>query len=1234
MTTRSHTKQNRKRIRNLMVPIVLLLIFIGSAMVFTGAQAEEPRTRSDSEAYDGYTLFNPNGAKKTYLVDMDGETVHTWDNSESGGYSVYLLENGNILRPAKDDDAQLNGGASAGLLQEIDWDGNVVWEYEYSSSTYLTHHDIELLPNGNILLIAWEVKSASEATAAGRSKDEEIWPDHIIEVKPEGSDDGEIVWEWHAWDHLIQDHDDTKDNYGVVSDHPELLDVNLDGKSSRAPPGGGGNDWLHINGISYNPERDQIVISSHFMNEFYVIDHSTTTEEAAGHTGGDSGKGGDILYRWGDPENYGAGDSGDQEFDVIHCSVWIPEGYPGAGNILVFDNGEADKESRIAEITPPMDGDGNYVLSPGEAYGPDSLSWSYSDGTDFYSNHLGSNQRLPNGNTLISESTSGYLFEVDSDGNNVWDFTHENEIARSLRYASDYEGLKALWPNEAPSASAGDDQEITPETEVTLDGSASSDSEDDTSELVFHWNVSASNPEAVTLSDESTAQPTFTAPDVLGDYLFTLAVQDTEGAWSTEDEVTITIVSPARPTVDAGVNQQALFDDLVTLDGSGCSDEKDDISELVFDWNVSAGNPSEITLSDETSISPTFTAPKAAGNYFFTLVVQNTQGLWSGEGEVRVTIISTGEDLTPHDPILIDGNDDFIYDNGVTRGSGTLEEPYVIEGWTINASTAHGIEIKDTDAFFIIVNNLIQNDGATGSYCGIRMDEVTHGTIEQTYITDNRWSGISLSFSSSNTVQDNLLQNNSDGIDLYYASGNTIENNDISNSSSGLLLEASSKNNLIHNNTITSNELGIYMVGYEGSVVENIVSHNTLTNNKGAIDLEWNCDSNTITNNFIGSNLEHGVYVGYSSKNIIVNNILQDRNYSLNLYKSSFTTVRNNTFTNGGMVISGSGLDHYFHTIDQLNLIDDKPIYYYSNMTGVDIDGVVAGQIFLVNCKSSTITSVEVSNTEQAIMLAYSENIEVTDSDLNNNRYGLYLTASKTNTLSNNSMANNEYGIWLSAASNTNSISYNQIQSNSVAGIKLLSSSQDNEVHFNNFTENGEGIEVDASTSQVDATENWWGSDSGPYHTSLNSEGTGDIVSDNVLFTPWTGKEEPANQLPLASAEADPLTGATPLAVSFKATGSDADGTIISYDWDFDDGTTATGQYLNHSFETAGTYTVTLTVTDDDGATATADLTITVTEADDDDGDSPAPGFSEILVMVALASVFFCFQKRRNGGSE
>jgi len=405
----------------------VILAFLLAAATTTG--------RAWAEAYAGYTLFSPNNSTHSYLVDMANQEAKHWTHNRSGGYSCYLLENGNLIRTAMYG-TSLNGGGAQGAVQVVAPNGTLVWEYLYSTSLHRSHHDIEPMPNGNVILIAWEKKTAAQAVQAGLDTSTEIWPDHLIEVQPVGSNGGNIVWEWHAWDHLIQDHDATKDNYGVVGDHPELLDINLGNVG-----GLGGGDWMHTNGVSYDPMKDQVVISSHNLNEFWVIDHSTTTAEAAGHTGGNAGMGGDILYRWGNPSNYDR--PGTQYFRVVHSSVWIPEGYPGQGNIMAFNNRENMGTSIVCEIAPPYQGQYNYYLASGQAYGPSSPAWTWT-ASGFYSNHLGSCQRLANGNTLACEATSGVLWEVDAAGVVQWNYARGGEIPRAQRYGNGYPGLSAL----------------------------------------------------------------------------------------------------------------------------------------------------------------------------------------------------------------------------------------------------------------------------------------------------------------------------------------------------------------------------------------------------------------------------------------------------------------------------------------------------------------------------------------------------------------------------------------------------------------------------------------------------------------------------------------------------------------------------------------------------------------------------------------------------------------------
>jgi hypothetical protein len=449
------------------LPGVVILL----SLVFSSALYAQDQTvglfKNEAGAFEGYTLFAPIRYKTTYLIDMNGLLVNKWESNYQPGQSVYLLENGNILRTVTVNNQTFKAGGAGGGVQEIDWDGNIVWEYHYSSNTYLHHHDVEMLPNGNVLMIAWELKSRSECIGAGRNPsmliDNELWPDHIIEVEPDGATGGNIVWEWHMWDHLVQDYDSQKENYGVVKDHPELIDINF-----VMNPNMTSADWNHTNAIDYNEKFDQIVISLHNMSEIYVIDHSTTTQEAAGHAGGNSGKGSDILYRWGNPRVYDMGTASDQKYFLQHNSQWIDSGYPGAGNLLVFNNGKGRPEgdySTIDEIVPPVDNDGNYTLVSGSPYGPVEQKWIYTadNPTDFYGKNISGAERLPNGNTLICNGPYGQFFEVTPDDDIVWEYVNPvtntgplsqgdpiptgpdggqtNQVFRCSRYAPDYPGL-------------------------------------------------------------------------------------------------------------------------------------------------------------------------------------------------------------------------------------------------------------------------------------------------------------------------------------------------------------------------------------------------------------------------------------------------------------------------------------------------------------------------------------------------------------------------------------------------------------------------------------------------------------------------------------------------------------------------------------------------------------------------------------------------------------------------
>lgn len=409
----------------------------------------------------GYTLIAPFSLETTYLLDDQARVVHSWESRYPPGLAPYLLPNGNLLRGIQVEDLPVDFGAGGitGGLQEFTWDGELVWQYILASDEAHLHHDVEPLPNGNLLAIAWTSRTQEEALAAGRREthagEDGMWPAAIFEIEPLRPHGARIVWEWHVWDHLVQDTDPDLPNYGAPSAHPHRVDINGDipreaGESSGAlsdderaqlialgyiddtsdtggdDDGDDGDeeddkraDWLHLNGIDYNAELDQIVVSSWWFNEIWVIDHGITTEEARGSKG-------DLLFRWGNPQTYGRGSAVDRRLFHQHDPQWIPAGFPGAGDITIFNNGRSrpDEEySSVVQITPPLQPDGTYAIEGLDPFGPEAPTWEWTPPEDdrLYSSFISGTHRLANGNTLVIGGPQGRVLEVTPDSELVWD---------------------------------------------------------------------------------------------------------------------------------------------------------------------------------------------------------------------------------------------------------------------------------------------------------------------------------------------------------------------------------------------------------------------------------------------------------------------------------------------------------------------------------------------------------------------------------------------------------------------------------------------------------------------------------------------------------------------------------------------------------------------------------------------------------------------------------------------
>ena len=388
-----------------------------------------------SKAFDGYTLVAPLQTNVTYLMDMDGNIINEWTCDTTPFYSE-LLPNGNLIRHGRLPDAWPAYGGVSGVLQEYDWSGNKVWEYKmFTPGVEVSHHTFEVMPNGNYMLLGWEHKSYDEMVKAGRDvnlpghsvfKDgmkidgrmvEGIWPDFVREINRQG----ETVWEWHVWDHLGKG--------------PDKIDINVFLTPKRSPVTAG-PDWTHFNGVSYNPNTDQVALTSRNLGEVYIIDKKT----------------GNIVSRWGNHANYGEGkfpsgyyDDGDTELFGPHAPDWTSD-----TTVSIFDNGDARLSANYSRAVEVDVTTGKIVWQ----WRPADVGTTPSN---FYTATQGGCQKLPNGNWLItSTNTGGHTIEVTPDKEIVWEFinplgrgnkvyatsgkhgqTGQFMVHKSLRYAKD-----------------------------------------------------------------------------------------------------------------------------------------------------------------------------------------------------------------------------------------------------------------------------------------------------------------------------------------------------------------------------------------------------------------------------------------------------------------------------------------------------------------------------------------------------------------------------------------------------------------------------------------------------------------------------------------------------------------------------------------------------------------------------------------------------------------------------
>ena len=439
------------------------LLTILSIFMFSSLAAQNTvglLSYNPSQSYDGYTMIYPHNQPDVFLLNNCGELVHTWVDSSNfrPGNTAYITTEGKLVKTKRDatvTDDPIWAGGGGEIIEIRDWDNNLEWSYTLNDSTGRFHHDIALTPAKTILAIAWEYISFEDAVAAGRDSatlsQGALWPERIIEIDPTTND---IIWQWRAWDHLIQDHDSTKANYGVVADNPGKINLNYDNTGGEA-------DWLHANALDYDPQNKQILISIPEFHEIWIIDHSTTTAEAASSTGGLSGKGGDLMYRWGNPAAYNKGTVDDQKLFYQHDAQWVTDFAPANGMISLFNNRIASDYSGFSLLEPAWEMyEWSYVQDADDVYLPSELNYTrlHPDTFALYSTGLSSMQLLPNGNTLVTSGRFGYTFEITEDDEIVWEYKtprkgtnpvtqgdtlviNNNLTFRSKRFSLDYDGF-------------------------------------------------------------------------------------------------------------------------------------------------------------------------------------------------------------------------------------------------------------------------------------------------------------------------------------------------------------------------------------------------------------------------------------------------------------------------------------------------------------------------------------------------------------------------------------------------------------------------------------------------------------------------------------------------------------------------------------------------------------------------------------------------------------------------
>jgi hypothetical protein len=438
------------------------------------------------------------GGNYSYLLDTSATSTSSYYARWTTGatsYSSHMMKD-TIFQTY----GSGSGGGSYGSIKK--WActsttaATCVWTYTLSNA----HHDICPLPNGDVLAIVDESKTSSQITTAGGSYSGSMNSPTIIQLHPTGSTTATIVWQWKLWDHLCQSVNTSVASTYVtsVAANPQLFNVRYSNTS----------DWFHMNGIDYNAELDQIVMSSHAMNEIYIIDHSTTTAQAATHTGGKAGHGGDFLYRWGNPATYGCTAGGNGiTINVLHDVRWVSANNSKYPNYISFFHNNGGGTAQAVVFLPPHSTTDiyNYTYTAGSIIPPTSCTKPTVPSITGVQDQ-GGVQVLDNGNILITKPNSTF-YECNGSG------TTYQSITVGTVQSDRYKKCEIIGPFPTASTSSS---EICLNNSITLSSSAKAPLQTSPT-YTYSW---SSTPSGFT----STLQNPTVTPTIAGAYTYVVTV--------------------------------------------------------------------------------------------------------------------------------------------------------------------------------------------------------------------------------------------------------------------------------------------------------------------------------------------------------------------------------------------------------------------------------------------------------------------------------------------------------------------------------------------------------------------------------------------------------------------------------------------------------------------------------------------------------------------------------------